>query len=133
MINLLKNKHTVVGISVRGKKFNLNRELCLLLEAEERELLKKIKNAKDELMNLKKVLNDSVISSEGERIKSNISFEESGNIQLHDLTFINALSHLDQEQQFLLKEIIQDFLNGVNKAIEDRNKIASNLTKKIAA
>lgn len=133
MINLIKNNKHVVGISVRGKKFNLNRELCSLLEQEEKEVFEKLKKTKSDLDNLSKSLSNIEINSNGELITCSLSVSKSNEIKLNKLEFISSIKDLDTESKESLELILNDFLKSINKAIKQKNEIAASLTRKIAA
>lgn len=134
MINLRKNQHgNVVGISVRGKTFNLNRELCSLLDLEERELFKKISETKKDIELLTTSLSKAEISSESTMMETSITFTKENLINLESIKLIKNLSNLPDEQAELLIEIINDFLFNINESIKQRTELTATMTNKIAA
>lgn len=134
MINLRKNEHgNVVGISVRGKTFNLNRELCSLLDLEERELFKKINETKKDIELLTTSLSKTKITSESTMMETSITFTKENLINLESIKLIKNLSSLPDKQAELLIEIINDFLFNINESIKQRTELTATMTNKIAA
>lgn len=134
MINLLKDKSSkVVGISINGKKFQLGRELCQLLEQEEKVMFEKIENKKKQIKDLERQLKDAVFKAEADKTYAELSFTSDGQINLKSIHFINKYKALGEVEKELLREVLEDFLLVINKTIESRNELSNTAVKKLAA
>ena len=126
MIKTVKNNKTnrIIGISINGKRFSVNRDVCLALSLEEELLKRKVKEIKTEIKSIKTSLTEKQYVGNSELFKFSLKFDQDGLIDGAKslVNFVNDHTQDERSQVIgLLESFIDAFNDAQRKRVQDLN------------
>lgn len=130
-IKTLKSKDRVVGLSINGKNFMLDKQICHALMMEEKRIQDQIFQTKKEISEFKDELDSKFYIGESELLNVALKFQENGEIEVSsaqvEFKTIELLENRNTQEVILL----ESFLNAINCSIRKQRSELDNKFRKI--
>jgi hypothetical protein len=130
-IKTLKSKDRVVGLSINGKNFMLDKQICHALMMEEKRIQDQIFQTKKEISDFKDELDSKFYIGESELLNVALKFQENGEIEVSsaqvEFKTIELLENRNTQEVILL----ESFLNAINCSIRKQRSELDNKFRKI--
>lgn len=132
-IRTLRRNNKVVGLSINGKSFMLEREVCHALGIEETKGYSELKLAKNEAEKIKKELDNKFFVGKSKNLTIAVKFNESGDIDKDSaqVEFSAELTHIDEIKKAEYVVILDGFVEALNQAKLNHSDEAENKFKRL--
>lgn len=134
-IRTLKKGNRVVGLSISGKNFMLDKQVCHALALEEGRADTEIKTTQECIQKLKKDLANKSFGGSGESLRVSLKFNETGEVDhvSAQVEFTGRLEAISDNQKDEYVHLLEEFLKAHNKAVlSHKSEIESRLKTIIA-
>lgn len=118
-IRTLKNGSKVVGLSISGKTFMLDKQVCHALSMEEERTNSEVKSVQSCVQNFKKELSTKFFQGTSEAISVSLKFNEGGDVDTvsAQVEFKGSLSEIPDEKKAEYVGLLENFLKAHNEAV----------------
>lgn len=134
-IRTLKKGNRVVGLSISGKNFMLDKQVCHALALEEGRADTEIKTTQECIQKLRKDLVKKPFHGSSDLLKVSLKFNESGEVDhvSAQVEFTGRLETISDNQKDEYVHILEEFLKAHNQAVlNHKSEIESRLKTIIA-
>jgi DNA-binding protein YbaB len=132
-IRTLRRDNKVVGLSINGRSFMLDREICHAIGLEESNSIAELKLVKNEAAKIKNELDSKFFVGKSKNLTIAVRFKESGEIDKDSaqVEFSSDLSSVDDLKKSEYISILDCFVEALNLAKRSHGHEAEQKLKKL--
>ncbi|MBH46584.1 MAG: hypothetical protein CME71_00275 [Halobacteriovorax sp.] len=117
-IKTLRDKNKVVGLSINGKNFKLDRQICHALGIEELKSKIDAKAMSSSALQAKNLLMEKVFRGSSVLMDIEVSYSEANEInsKTAKVEFKNKFAEISEEKRLEFTELLENFIDSLNMA-----------------
>lgn len=134
-IRTLKNGNRVVGLSISGKNFMLDKQVCHALSMEEDRVNSEVKSVQSCIQRFRKELSTKFFQGSSGSINVSLKFNEGGDVDTvsAQVEFKENLLNISEEKKAEYVQLLEDFLKAHNEAVLKHKTVIENQLKTIVS
>jgi hypothetical protein len=116
-IKTLRTKHRVVGLSINGKNFMLDKQICHALTLEETRMQNQLGKAREDIYQVKSVLDSKFFLGESDLLNISVRFNEKGEVDVKSAQVEFKTGSTCEEKNAEYIALLESFLCALNVSI----------------